>query len=668
MSTRSRQNALVEYLRQARGPVPPAEAADALGVTRRSVRGYVARLNESARPLRLITSTPAGYRIDPAVYETARAWRENGAASGAARSGGATPDGRLFRLVRRLTTSPQGVDVHTLAGQFFISDSTLEADLTKVRRRIEPYGLRLTRSGPTVRLTGPERDRRRLISALFRDEAAAGFLSFDAVRQEFSGIDLGPFKAHLVTACTRQGYLVNELALNDVLLHVAITLEGDDLTARDGSGTPGTTSAPDIPDAPDTPGATTRRPRQEQIASLSPMADIVDRLARRHFGVTLPALELEHLALQLDARALVRDDQEGSTLRAEERGLVRRIVTALEREYALDLADEEFLRRLTLHVQHLRDRARSGLYNRNPLTAAVKTSYPLIYELAVYLCREIQQEWSVNFSEDEIAFIAMHVGAHLHARTRPPGRVGCTLVCPAHYEMAPRLKTILEAEFRRRLVVERLVTRLGERDLGAGDELVISTVPLPEAPAHTVVIRPFPTTGDLDAVRSGIDRAVRRRDRRAARERLLGFLEPALFFRDLEASGRAAAIRVLHEGLARLGIVGPRHVREVLERERLSSTAFADGFAIPHAMTMTARRSAIALAINEHPVEWGDKRVNVIALIAFSDRDRAAFRTAFEELTEVLGDRSAVRRLVTEARDYAGLRSALTVLLDEGTG
>ncbi|CAM5321647.1 hypothetical protein GCM10010329_74760 [Streptomyces spiroverticillatus] len=263
----------------------------------------------------------------------------------------------------------------------------------------------------------------------------------------------------------------------------------------------------------------------------------------------------------------------------------------------------------------------------------------------------------VRVNEHEIACLAMHLGAHLEAQAARRDRLSCTLVCPEHYELATTLRERLTAEFGQYLVVDRLVTRLEDvpeavAAAGTGPDLVISTLDLEGLPDGAPVIRPLPGRRDFDRIRDEITRVTRRRAQQSDHRSLLDFLEPTLFFRDVTAEDETAMIRILGGHLIDAGVMDAAQVESVLERERLSSTAFSDGIAVPHAMTMAANRSAIALVVNSEPMAWGDKHVNVIALIAFSPNDRKTFWAAFEEFTEVLGERSAIQRLVRQATDY----------------
>lgn len=126
-----------------------------------------------------------------------------------------------------------------------------------------------------------------------------------------------------------------------------------------------------------------------------------------------------------------------------------------------------------------------------------------------------------------------------------------------------------------------LVTRLdGVDDIDA--DLVISTVPLSGRDAP-VVVNVFPTWKDIESVRAAITRTTRNRDRASAPHRLLDFLRPELFVRNLDADGEEEAIRRLGALLLETDAIDETYLGGVLEREALSSTAFTDGFAVPHA-------------------------------------------------------------------------------------
>ena len=96
----------------------------------------------------------------------------------------------------------------------------------------------------------------------------------------------------------------------------------------------------------------------------------------------------------------------------------------------------------------------------------------------------------------------------------------------------------------------------------------------------------------------------------------------------------------------------------------MSSTAFTDALAVPHALGMTATRTSIAIGIGEQSIPWGEGRVQVVALVAFSESDRAAFQTVFEQFVEVFSERDSVQRIVRRGTDFAGFLDELVGVID----
>ena len=244
-----------------------------------------------------------------------------------------------------------------------MSESTIEADLRKVRSELLGSGLSMVRQESNVRLEGFESDLRRLLSRMFRDEGAQGFLEIDSIEREFALSNLREFKTDIIDMLDAHGYVVNEYGISNVLLHVAIAL---------------TRASKDR--FPDGAGGGT-----EHVDGVAP--DLA-RIIERHFGVRLAASDLNHLTLLLTTRVVTRaHDPAPHVVQGENpsRELVRAIVDRVAQEYLVDLDNDEFVLRLSLHVDSLIARAKDSAFSRNPMSRSLKTAYPMIYELAVFV-------------------------------------------------------------------------------------------------------------------------------------------------------------------------------------------------------------------------------------------------------------------------------------------
>jgi len=82
-------------------------------------------------------------------------------------------------------------------------------------------------------------------------------------------------------------------------------------------------------------------------------------------------------------------------------------------------------------------------------------------------------------------------------------------------------------------------------------------------------------------------------------------------------------------------------------------------------MVMSASRTSIAIAVNETPMKWGDNRVNVIALIAFSSSGRSSFQEVFDQFVEVFADRGDVLELIKRSTDFTTFIEELVHVIDQ---
>lgn len=641
--TRHRQDRMLSLLVREGDWVTAATLADAIGVTPRSIRSYVTAVNARVSSGAAIESGPSGYR---AGMDAASALR----ASAAADAG--TPRDRLHTLVRALLNERDGIDVFETADRLHVSAATLEADLGRVRSLLGGTGISLERSASTARLRGAEVAQRRLLSSLAHDEMEAGAFDFDALRRSLGESSIGAnvfgaFKPELVAQMSGLGYYVNEFGIADVLMHIAITAD----RASQGRSLEATASGPVSED------------RQT-------VARILDSLVREHTGVELGQGDLDHLAILVLTRvvapgAAAPRDRARESLDPELELVVREVVQAAASEFLVDIDHDDFILRLALHVQNLRQRASSQAWSRNPLTRSLKTSYPMVFEVAVFISDHLRERLGIPLQDDEIAYIAMHVGGRLERSRRSDQLLTATIVCPGYYELHELLRSSVDRSLGRAIEVIGVDTRADPDWDAIHTDLVLSTID-PPAPSERIVrVQPFLTEGDVERVQTAAGRI--RRGRRLARLRadLARYVVAGAFSGELTATrSEDEAIRLLGAPLVAAGVIDADYIDRAIHRETLSSTAFTDALAVPHAMGMTATRTAISVGISDSSITWGDSRVQVVALVAFSESDRAAFQTVFEQFVEVFSERESVQRIVRRATDLAGFLDELAAVID----
>lgn len=638
--SRQRQDQLLSTLLRQGDWATAASLADQLGVTPRSIRSYVAALNARTGGADAVESGPAGYRAGAGARSALRS-----------RQGGeSAPRDRLHSLVRTLLDVADGVDVFETADELHVSEATLEADLARVRGLLEGTDLTLERDREIVRLRGNEAAQRRLLSRLAHDEMDAASFHPETFRRALTGTavaagSVGPFKSELVRELGGLGYYVNELAISDVLLHIAIAAErvaaGHALEA-----------------APS--GAREEIPR---------VGAVIARLAQEHFSVTLGDGDSGHLASLVLTRIVAPgEDAAGDVARSgvapAVEAAVRAEITRAADDFQVDLVDETFVLRLALHVQNLLRRAEERALTRNPLTRSLKTTYPMIFEVAVSIASGLHDRLGTPIHDDEIAYIAMHVGGRLERSRKAESILTATIVCPGYYELHELLRSSVDRSLGSAIEVTSVVTNVDPDWTSFDTDLVLSTIEPGSAGDRFVRIQPFLTDADVDRIQQAAARVRRGRRLTRLRAELARYFDADAFVHPLPDEGEEAIIRRLGGLLVTAGLIGEDYIENTILRERMSSTAFTDALAVPHALQMTATRTAIAIGVADGSAAWGEGRVQVVALAAFSESDRAAFQTVFEQLVEVFSERDSVQRILRRGTSFEAFLDELVAVID----
>ncbi len=648
--TQNKEQELVRLLRTSPKPLTARTLSERLGVSVRTVKSYVKRVNESGTAR--IESSQNGYRILAGDDETAPT-RATGGTEGAAAPGSDVPQNNLERaayVVKRLYQESGELNVFDLCEELYISISTMKTVLSILRRKLKPFDLRLVQSENRIHIEGPEKSKRQLLSEMLYQESTSNFLDLETIQRTFPDLDAAYISAVARDVLSEHHCFVNDYSLVNIVLHTAISI--DRIRAKhsveEEAGQGGASPADDT--------------------ELAMAREVAQRLQDR-FEIQFPAREIDGLALLISTRA-IRLDYRQATKENIERyvgpeclALVNDIIEDLEGYYGIDLTDPNFYVRFALHLKNLLARARNGEHARNPLTQQIRSSCPLIYDTAVAEAALISRKTGLTIAEDEIGYIAFHLGSTIETQKQLTDKVRVALYCPSYYQIVEHIARFIDRNFEDEVLVTDVVTTEDELDCVQDNELLVSTAPVSRYSATPVLtISPFPTDADRKEIARVVDRIRTERNRAKIAANLREFIKPDLFVTDAAIKTREEAVHRLASLLEEHGFVSGSFESEILHREELSSTAFSR-FAIPHTVRMNASRSAIAVLSTPGEIDWGGARVSLVFMLAFNKNDSDSFYEVFDPLVTMLSDPDKIARLVGIV-DYDAFIERICTLTD----
>lgn len=620
-----KQELLIQTLLEQNNCLNASQLANQLGVSVRTVHNYINAINQQYPGA--ITNTSLGYEISQELARTALKKSPDDIPQNAT--------DRCTYLLNRLVQSGGALDLYDLCDEIYISTTTFQGLLGRMRKITRDFDLSLTLSSNTVTLTGTERNKRRLLSSLLYQESSTAFTSIEALQEAFPSIDIELIRDNVVNTLHENHFFINDYSLLNLLLHITIAID----RIQNGCITPPQEES----DYMDT--------AEYHMASL-----IIQRL-ETHFQLTFSQSEVFELAFLLSSRASSLDYQSITVenishyIGKECLSLVQYLIKAAKEDYGIYLDEPEFFIRFALHIHNLLIRATNQSFCKNPLVSEIRKTCPLIYDVSVQLSGLILEHTDIFITEDEIAYIALHLGGALEAQKETLNCIPAVLYCPGYYNMDSSLGDRLSKRLFGKILLANVYTQEEQLANVNASTLVISTVKIHNILNWPLVmVSPFLTNTDFASINRKIDEINTASRKKRFRQYLNQLIHPDLFECSNAYQNKEELLHHICKNLYEMGYTNEAFEQEVLERENMSSTAF-NQFAIPHTLKMHAWKTAMYIYSSHIPVKWDDNMVNLVIVLCFNPNERKIFYDIFEPLTILLLDANHFKNLLS-CRNY----------------
>ena len=613
---------LIRELEKSSDPLTARELAAALHISVRSVHNYIDTIN-AAQP-DTIASSRNGYTVNPGQAGKLLDHPDSTLPQ--------TSEERIVYLLRKLIRHTEGINLYDLSDELAVSASTVKADLGKIRRMIGKNDLELSTKDDLIQIIGTEKNKRHVLSTILYNESTGSFQSIDSIQEIFPNLDIHQIEHSVLEVFHQYQYYINDYSLMNLIWHITITIDRIQN---------GMSNDVDIPQDVDTESIDYR------IAS-----EIKDKLSDTFHIEFSPSETYELMLLivsratNLDYRSITRENIE-QFIGKDCYDLVNKLINNIATYYYIDLSEPEFFVRFALHIKNLMVRAKNDYFIRNPLTENIRRTCPLIYDNAVIAAATIKEETGITINDDEIAYIAFHLGSTIEDQKNLHNKITATLYSPNYYDTNLKLARRLSNEFPNDLLISNVITDINDLDRQASVNLIISTFPAQfrtEIPVQ--IVSPILSETDIENLRRKIDAIQKKRKQKVFSDYLHELMDPAFFFINNAKLTKEEAIHYMSSHLVQHGIASPNFEDEVLEREKMSSTAFG-AFALPHAMKMHSPKTKLCILINHPGIEWDPAhKVNLIILLCFSKSERHIFNETFEPLAMILSNPTTLNELI----------------------
>lgn len=359
-------------------------------------------------------------------------------------------------------------------------------------------------------------------------------------------------------------------------------------------------------------------------------------LISEEFNITIPKREVDYLASQILYKSNIA--VENSEIKKKAMEDIDEILKNIDEiSYTSFSHDIELKNNLLMHLCSLISRARSDTQLKNPYFDEVNTRYSAIVSIVVNFTDMFCERWNIKLLRDEIAFIAIHFATHFEkARLRAVKDIKrIAIICPSEGGMAYLLKLKLEESFANTVINSYTNFQIDEVLKDEYDFIITNMDISQKVNIPLFKMKNLFDDHELEIIVKKIEGAVSGEDF-LGKEKL-----DNIFFQRKHGGDNIDYKNFLMEEskkLIKLNIVPKGFEELVLRREESLSTAYQNNVAGPHAMEMNAYRNALSITVFENPIDWKEKKVTIVCLIAMKKGSLNLHRIIANKLFDVINN------------------------------
>lgn len=612
--TYTRLTNLLRTLLNANQPISAQQLSRKLHVSERTLRLDIKNLNEVLiyEPIEVRQKRKEGYFLEPQNEAIIDQLRQRLQTKHIQQQQLESTSDRINYLLTLFLTTDQYLTAETILDILYISKNTFYNYLKVIKDILEKFDLVLVNKvNLGFHVIGAELDKRNcFIDNLIQRNHDTYVMDFsENERQLFKNVELDILYKDGSAFLTTIFVDISDYAVKNILLHTALTI------SRIKQHQVIETFSFDVPLT------------AEQITQLAAFFDQIAALN----GISLPEAEKSYLYYHVvlnDPQLLNQNESQNDSVIS---AFVQDFLEQIYQTYRIDLRkDHQLNENLAKHIHSLFQLLEMKAERENPLLEVIQTTFALAYEITLTTINNLPQIHRTHFSKDEVAYLALHVGAALERNySNQTHKRKVVIVCGSGNATSMILEAKLSSLFNDTLEIighysffEYQQGRLPNCDF------IISTLPLSSSDIPTVHIDLHNFYQDCQKLTEMIHTAHHNK------QSFWNLFDDSVIFLQKDLKNKHAVIDVLSQTLVVKGIVNSQFADSIWEREQLSPSTLGNGLAIPHPMTLTTvAQSRVAIMSLTEPIDWGNnQQVDFIFLLALTQADYAKVQKLFDFL------------------------------------
>lgn len=590
-------NCLVKLLQKySYTEVTANQLAFELDVTPRTIKNYIRKLREQGA---IITSSKNGYNLKR-ISEGLDNYLPD------------SSEQRINFLIRKLLIDDHTINVYDMAEELFINSVEIRNYFYKIRDYFHNYDLRLERKGDDWTVLGDKKDFRKAISATVYNEIQNSNLTTSKIANFFTNVSVCKIENILRDELEKTNIYYDDYEFNNLLLHVVIIISDASNCSK-----------------------YKYKSKVQQMDQLT--MGIIDKI-QSELNISIDKQSIETINDILHDMTYLPEKNKDLD------SFIHRLIETVLSDYDINLDSNLFREKFSAHLQRLIIRASKGMTVHNPISENIKNSSPLIYDCAVTIANAVEQQYGVKIKDDEIGFIALHIGNIIQDQIALESKVVCQIFVSDYNNNSQKIIDELNKSFTSEIKILNTINDTSQ--VLPETELIIVVDNSIESIKDSVNISSFFTVEDKNRVLDHILKIKKDKDYLIIKKGLSNYLDQNAFFKvTKELNSRKKVLDKIADYARTFGESKEILYRNFCSREALSSTAF-DKIAIPHIIVDNIKHGGWQVIINKNGIDWDGQIVYLVLAMVISKRESADFRRTFSSLSIAFLNGELIRKLI----------------------
>lgn len=618
----TRQLHIIDILNDNLTWITGKEISNILNVSDRTIRLDISTINNHYNSLLIESNKRFGYKINKALLHKQNVQTRDVVPQ--------TSNERCIYIIQKLLFKSKEINLISLQDQVFVSEYSIDNDIKKIRKIISEYpSLKLVRSKNHISLSGSETDKRKLYKHLLTEETQGNFMNLNSIANLWSSFNLLEVKDILENVCNKYDYKIREITFPMIIIHAGVAIE--------------------------------RIINHNYIKTVNSYEKLKNskeyQISYEFFTLVSKHIKIEVVEEEISLFALLLMGKKSSEYRKDiikeefDKNideLVELVINEIKEYFDIDFSKDLDLKvGLSMHLQSLLERQKNKVKVTNIYLQEIKRKYPLVFEMAVRAGGVIQNLKSEYINENELAFLALHLGA-AYERVNINKRYRAIMIIPHNQMLSKMCIDKLNNRFNDRMDIITKHNFFEEKMILEEDpDIIITTAPLKHTlKIPTVNITLFVNHEDESKVFQALNELDKKKNHSEFVELIKGLMKKDLFYVKKSMKSSTEIIEYLCKELISKGLANESYKEDVLKRENISATSFVYGFAVPHSIEVSANESCISTMILNTPVKWGEYEVKLVILLAIRETDNHLLRVFFDWLSSIVTDSNKFSQLL----------------------